>query len=196
MWPKDMHAYCLQKGLLRDLKGTPCSQPGCYSGCSAPFKDRVLGSVHEAWNTLDMDVSVRTCRYCCLHCRSKYMVTCGSPLFWKIGGGMASMTDNVVGMWLCVHDVDVTTACKMLGRSMHVVARFYATAREIMAADAIATQLAARGFPHTQRLFAEQYDRGTNGNTRTRHYFAHVQKVWRSADIHSLVSLWPHSAQT
>ena len=71
MWPKDMHAYCLQKGLLRDLKGTPCSQAGCYSGCSGPFKDRVLGSVHEAWNTLDMDVSVRTCRYYCLHCRSK-----------------------------------------------------------------------------------------------------------------------------
>ena len=115
MWPKDMHAYCLQKGLLRDLQGTPCSQAGCYSGCSGPFKDRVLGSVHEAWNTLDMDVSVRTCRYYCLHCRSKYMVTCGSPLFSKIGGGMASMTDNVVGMWLCVHDVDVTTACKMLG---------------------------------------------------------------------------------
>ena len=87
-----------------------------------------------------MDITSKTAYYSCKNCRDQYMVTFGSRLFPSIGGGMASMTDHLACFWLAVHDVPVTTACKIVGWSQDVVSRWYDTARDIMCDDALEKQ--------------------------------------------------------
>ena len=44
----------------------------------------------------------------CLHCRAHYVVTHGSIMFGRTGGGSSTFTDNVLALFNCVNDVSMT----------------------------------------------------------------------------------------
>lgn len=131
---------CIEGSLLANLEGAPCILPGCFNGCDEPGAKRRLGHLSGSKAAGELDVKSQSVFYRCRQCHGKYTVTFGSSLFSKVGGGAASLTDNVVGFWNCVHDVPLTTCCKMLGLSEAVVRGFYDTARGIMAAAALRKQ--------------------------------------------------------
>jgi hypothetical protein len=140
MMPIEFVKCCIEDGLLSDLQGSSCVMPACIAGDSEPTAKRTLGKLAAKRTQGPDDVTCRNVWYACKRCRSRYAVTYGSSIFPKVGGGLASLTDNVQAFWKCVHDVSVTSCCHELNLTEPVVRAMYATARKIMAEDALRTQ--------------------------------------------------------
>jgi predicted nucleic acid-binding Zn ribbon protein len=175
----------IEDKVLMDLQGAPCTQPGCFSGSAVHVhgdRARVLGRLSRSRTCTDLDVSLKTVCYRCLCCRTPVAVTHGSVMFSKVGGGAASLTDNVLAFFNCVHDVSVTATCKQLGLSEPVVRGFYDTARTIMERGALRRQklIVFGGLadnktadiePDEAQFFKWSEDAGTEDGEKDYHYY-------------------------
>ena len=175
----------IEDKVLMDLQGAPCTQPGCFSGSAVHVhgdRARVLGRLSRSRTCTDLDVSLKTVCYRCLCCRTPVAVTHGSVMFSKVGGGAASLTDNVLAFFNCVHDVSVTATCKQLGLSEPVVRGFYDTARTIVERGALRRQklIVFGGLadnktadiePDEAQFFKWSEDAGTEDGEKDYHYY-------------------------
>eukprot|EP00973_Karenia_brevis_P090123 12401084-Karenia_brevis.AAC.1 len=115
MFPRQFTMTLRRWGLLRELEGVPCSNPGCYEGLGRGGQPRRLGPLRWAKNPHTLDVRKTTVWHFCQNCKARYFVSYLSILLCRVGGGVASLTDDVIAYWNCVHDAPLWTICRELG---------------------------------------------------------------------------------
>ena len=135
--------FCLtlfEDGLLLNLEGMPCTDPRCPQKV-AKFcvgQPMVLGPWRVLRKNADLAQSVRPydATYRCKHCRRRYPLSFGQPLY-----SPTDCLDEVArSFWNFVEDAPLTYTCRQMNRDEGLIRRYYRTALKICEWDALRRQ--------------------------------------------------------
>ena len=142
--PYRFAAWMVEDGLFRDLTGTACLNPKCQA------EDSVLGKMIGV-RQLDLseeqvvcDISRDTVLYQRRHCRARYSVVQGHPLFPQVGHGAWGPTRKCLAWWSFIEAKTATVTSRELAVDYGVVLEWYREAELITEHDALARQRAMR----------------------------------------------------
>ena len=134
----------VEDGLFYNLKGRPCFDPRCR------FEDSVLGpmvgskQLDLSAEMVTLDITRDTVCYRCCHCRWRWSVVYGHPLFLPIGHGSKGATPKVLTWWSWNEDKTATTVSRELGIDVELVSSWFREAELVAEHDALARQRAMK----------------------------------------------------
>ena len=142
--PVDLVRMMQEDGMLCNLQGAKCPNPKCGEGSVkwVGFSGRkVLGRLSAHGRSIAAtDIHRGAVCYRCEHCRTQFPVEMGSGLLPAPGHGSLSSVMAVLAFFNCVIGISATHTALQLKVSASAVTPWYATARRIMAADAVRRQ--------------------------------------------------------
>jgi hypothetical protein len=140
MTERQLMFACFDWGLLFDLTGRPCIFPECVNrqGVYSKGCPSVLGRPSVRKAVVDKVKLFRKwdAWYKCRHCRQKYSICVGHPLF-SVGD---SIDQAVRAFWCFVNDVPMSAACFMMKRREDLMRQYYRVARLVCESDAVRRQ--------------------------------------------------------